>query len=399
VSTSTAMSAALQSLRYKRGSLQVLDQLKVPQSKEYVDVPDAEAAWKVVKSMQVRGAPLIAIVSALGLAVEAERPRDISKETPQAAAAWLRERTARLRTSRPTAVNLFKAMDELEGIINEATKASRNDQSVTAADVYAAYIEAAEAMLDADVSANKSIGEHGADAILKSMEANGAGSRGAKILTICNTGSLATAGWGTALGIIRSVHARGRLDHAYALETRPYNQGARLTAFELVEDKIPGTLVCDSMAAALMQRKGIDACVVGADRVAANGDTANKIGTYGLSVIARHHGVPFYVAAPTTTLDAKTPSGAEIPIEERPGDELACLSMNGKTQRLAPEGILVWNPAFDVTPHNLISGVVTERGLVPSENRETGKDSGFGVAAFLADTETSAAKRRKTGSA
>lgn len=153
-------------------------------------------------------------------------------------------------------------------------------------------------MLAEDVTSNKAIGDFGADAVLAAMHAKGRQGSGARVLTICNTGSLATAGWGTALGIVRSLHARDRLEQVYALETRPYNQGARLTAFEFVEDNLPGTLVCDSMAAALMQRQGIDACVVGADRVAANGDTANKIGTYGLSVIARHHGVPFFRCSP-----------------------------------------------------------------------------------------------------
>jgi len=220
-------------------------------------------------------------------------------------------------------------------------------------------------MLAEDVAANRAIGEAGADAVLAAMERAGRAGGGARVLTICNTGSLATAGWGTALGVIRSLHARGRLERAYALETRPYNQGARLTAFELVEDGLPGTLICDSMAAALMRSCGVDACVVGADRVAANGDTANKIGTYGLSVIARHHCVPLFVAVPTTSLAPKTATGAEIPIEERPADELCCMKFNGELHRVPPQGIDVWNPAFDVTPADLIEGLVTERGLIP----------------------------------
>ncbi|CAE8708665.1 unnamed protein product [Polarella glacialis] len=347
-----------ESLRYARGSLQVLDQLKVPQAKEYIEVPDADAAWHVVRSMQVRGAPLIAIVSALGLAVEATA-RMGKAVAPKDAGGFLRERMQFLRTSRPTAVNLFNAMEALEAVVAAAIATC-----TTAEEIYLAYVKAAEDMLAEDVRANKTIGDAGADAILADMEAAGRGGSGARVLTICNTGSLATAGWGTALGIIRSLHARGKLEQAFASETRPYNQGARLTAFELVEEGIPGTLVCDSMVASLMQRKGIDACVVGADRVAANGDTANKIGTYGMAVIARHHGVPFYVAAPTTTLDPKTLTGSDIPIEERPADELTCLKLGGQTHRLAAPGIGVWNPAFDVTPAPLITGVVTEWGLI-----------------------------------
>eukprot|EP00929_Paragymnodinium_shiwhaense_P009895 TRINITY_DN11428_c0_g1_i1.p1 TRINITY_DN11428_c0_g1~~TRINITY_DN11428_c0_g1_i1.p1 ORF type:complete len:378 (-),score=97.33 TRINITY_DN11428_c0_g1_i1:492-1625(-) len=375
------MPSALESLTYKRGSMQVLDQLKVPQKKEYIDVPDATMAWTVVRSMQVRGAPLIAMVSALGLAVEVtKRPKG---ESAEAVKKWLREKTAYLRTSRPTAVNLFKAMDELEALIDSsASKAGATGDSV-----YEAYVVAAEKMLEDDVAANKAIGDHGADAILASMELSGKKDTKAKVLTVCNTGSLATAGWGTALGVIRSLNARGKLDMAYACETRPYNQGTRLTAFELVQDKIPGTLVCDSMAAALMQRKGIDAVVVGADRVAENGDTANKIGTYMLSILAKHHGVPFYVAAPTTTLDPKTASGADIPIEERPAEEMTSIKIDGVLHRIAPEGIACWNPAFDVAPAELIAGIVTEEGLITK-----GSDKKrFHVADFMNECS----KRRK----
>jgi len=386
--------AALQSLRYSRGSLSVLDQLKVPQVKEYIAVKDAEAAWTVVKTMQVRGAPLIAMVSALGLAVEAEARRTSTPALAEAAAAaaWLKQKTQYLRTSRPTAVNLFNAMEQLEAVIEKAAAAA----AASADAVLEAYVLAAEAMVAADVSDNKAIGEHGADAILEAMGKSGRGDKNARVLTICNTGSLATAGWGTALGIIRSLHQRGRLERAYALETRPYNQGARLTAFELVEEGIPGTLICDSMAAALMLRKGVDACVVGADRVAANGDTANKIGTYALSVIAKHHGVPFFVASPSTTLDPKTASGADIKIEERPAEELFYIDIagGGGRQRIAAEGIEAWNPSFDVAPASLITGIVTERGGI----EEATSGGGFDIPGFLAKqgAEDPEAKRRKT---
>lgn len=383
------MPDSLKSMRYSRGSLEVLDQLKVPQVKEYIPVPDSAAAWAVVKSMQVRGAPLIAIVSALGLAVEAEGKRKGSDLADAAAgAAWLKKQMQYLRTSRPTAVNLFNAMEELDAVVDQAAAAP----SASVGSILEAYILAAERMLDRDVSDNKAIGEHGADAILQAMEKNGRAGKPARVLTICNTGSLATANWGTALGIIRSLQKRGCLERAYALETRPYNQGARLTAFELVEEGMPGTLICDSMAAALMRTKGVDACVVGADRVAANGDTANKIGTYGLSVIAKHHGVPFFVAAPSTTLDGKTASGDEIKIEERPAEELLSIDIGGELRRIAAQGIEAWNPAFDFAPCSLITGIITERGAIP--HQAPPNEGQFDVKGFLSNGHGDA-KRRK----
>jgi len=230
---------------------------------------------------------------------------------------------------------------------------------------------------------NKAIGEAGADAVLSAMKKAGRGDRKARVVTICNTGSLATTGWGTALGVIRSLHARDKLEHVYCLETRPYNQGSRLTAFEIVTDKLPGTLICDSMAASLMLRKGVDACVVGADRVVSNGDTANKIGTYSLSILAQYHKVPFFVALTTTGIDLTKATGQEIPIEDRPADELRCLA----GQRLAPENISVWNPAFDVTPASLITGIVTERGSI--------KKAADGVAFDVASVMVSPSESRK----
>jgi len=262
--------------------------------------------------MQVRGAPLIAIVAALGLAVAAERKR-AEFGTAAAAAAFLHESFAHLRTSRPTAVNLFIATDELK----EAVLQLESAQGATATSVIDGYIAAAERMLELDIQTNKAIGDFGAKKILEISQRDKI-----RVLTICNTGSLATAGYGTALGVIRSLHALGKLEHVYALETRPYNQGARLTAFEIVQDGLPGTLIADSMAAALIAVKGVDVVVVGADRVASNGDTANKIGTYQLAITAKYHGIPFFTAAPTTTLDLKMASGAEIHVEERPAVEL-----------------------------------------------------------------------------
>jgi eIF-2B alpha/beta/delta-like uncharacterized protein len=222
------------------------------------------------------------------------------------------------------------------------------------------YITEAEQMLSADVATNISIGNFGAAKILEMT-----GKASIKVMTICNTGSLATAGYGTALGVVRSLHTLERLDHVYACETRPYNQGARLTTFEIVQDKLPGTLITDSMASYLMATKGVDCVVVGADRVAANGDTANKIGTYQLAIAAQYHGIPFFVAAPTTTLDPHTSDGSKIHIEERPESELTTIF----GQKIAPDGIKAWNPAFDVTPSHLIAGVITERGVVGQSSK------------------------------
>jgi S-methyl-5-thioribose-1-phosphate isomerase len=224
-------------------------------------------------------------------------------------------------------------------------------------------------MLEKDLADNRAIGAFGAE-IFK-----GAPARSLRLLTHCNTGSLATVGYGTALGVIRALQERQQLVHAYATETRPYNQGARLTAFELAFEKIPSTLITDSMVSFLMSREKIDAVVVGADRVVANGDTANKVGTYQLAIAAQYHGVPFYVAAPLTSIDTSLTDGSQIHIEERPAHELTHIF----GQRIAAEGIGVWNPSFDVTPAKLISGIITEHGVV-HRNKTTGR---IDVASFV----------------
>lgn len=302
----------MESLRYKRGSLSVIDQLKLPHELEYVDIVNSQDAWGVIRSMQVRGAPLIAIVAALGLAVELERSRATFTEVGTTAAFML-ERMVHLRTSRPTAVNLFVATDELTKLVHRLS--TEPDATVTS--LLDGFISAAEKMLEDDIAANRSIGDFGAKKILEIS-----GRSKIRVLTICNTGSLATAGYGTALGVVRALHEMGKLEHVYACETRPYNQGARLTAFEIVQDGLPGTLIADSMASYLMSVKGVDCVVVGADRVAGNGDTANKIGTFQLAIAAKYHGIPFFAAVPTTTLDLTMASGAEIHVEERPAIEM-----------------------------------------------------------------------------
>ncbi|KAF1914965.1 hypothetical protein BDU57DRAFT_501778 [Ampelomyces quisqualis] len=364
----------LQAIKYARGQLEILDQLKLPHAEEYDHMYSSTDAWHAIKEMRTRGAPAIAIVAALSLAVELSNMKLPS--LAEDVQVFITEKLDYLVTSRPTAVNLADAAGKLRTITNEAAaRDGANGDSVRDA-----YVAAAEQMLVDDVSDNENIGKHGAEWILKN---SAAGKKGpVSMLTHCNTGSLATAGYGTALGVIRSLHSAGNLKHAFCSETRPYNQGSRLTAFELVHDQIPATLVTDSMAAALLRLRGgsenIAGIVVGADRVAANGDTANKIGTYSLAILAKHHGIKFLVAAPRTTIDLTTKSGADIVIEERPGKEVTLVKgprHDGvtldlgvvETISIAASGIDVWNPAFDVTPADLIDGIITEVGVVEKD--------------------------------
>lgn len=362
------MSFALESLKYKRGELTVIDQLKLPSELEYLPVRTAEDAWQVIRTMQVRGAPLIAIVAALGLAVHVNSER-VSFSTVAAAKAFLLEKIEYLRTSRPTAVNLFVATDELRALV----ESSSSKDTVTVQSLTEDYILAAESMLSKDIATNKSIGRYGAEKIIEIT-----GKDRVKVLTICNTGSLATAGYGTALGVIRSLREMGKLEHVYACETRPYNQGARLTAFEIVQDNLPGTLIADSMASYLMATSGVDCVVVGADRVAANGDTANKIGTYQLAIAAKYHNVPFFAAVPSTTFDVSIPNGSKIHVELRPAVELT--SIFGT--KIAPDGINAWNPSFDVTPCSLIRGIITELGVAETAP-DAGSDGIIDIPSFL----------------
>ncbi|EGD74153.1 methylthioribose-1-phosphate isomerase [Salpingoeca rosetta] len=338
----------LEAIRYRDGQLSIINQLKLPLVTEYDAISSVQDGWDAIREMRVRGAPAIAIVAALSLAVELHKRTFASAGD---AAAFIKTSLDHLRTSRPTAVNLFEAANKLEAL--SAKLAAQ--EGATAQQVVAGTLAKIEGMMAADIADNRAIGKHGAEAILAKT-----GKDKVRILTHCNTGSLATAQYGTALGVIRCLHELGSLDHAFCTETRPYNQGARLTAYELVTEKIPSTLVADSMVSVLMKEKDISAVVVGADRVVANGDTANKIGTYQIAIAAKHHGVPFYVAAPITSVDLDLPDGSHIVIEERKGDELTHIF--GK--RLAAPGINTWNPAFDVTPASLITGIVTERGVV-----------------------------------
>lgn len=350
----------LQSIRYSRGRLQLLDQRKLPHDSVYIDIQDSTAGWHAIRDMVVRGAPAIAISAALSLAVEVANlgPVDWSVND---AISFLQKRLEFLVSSRPTAVNLSDAATKLNDVVLKAANAMSKPEAL-----FQAYIEAAEVMLMADINDNKAIGSNGAKFILCQNQKR----QNLHVLTHCNTGSLATAGYGTALGVIRALHSEGLLETAFCTETRPYNQGSRLTAYELIHEHIPAVLVADSAAAALQKSGRVDAIVVGADRIAENGDTANKIGTYNLAISAFHHGVPFYVAAPLTSVDLSLSSGEQIIIEERSPKELTH-ALGGQGQQVAPSGISVWNPAFDVTPANLITAIITEKGVITKKDSST----------------------------
>lgn len=346
---------SLEAILYDGGKkrLGILDQLLLPERHCYIPITGVQRACKAIKDMQVRGAPAIAIVGMLALGLElAEKPGQPIEPLIEA-----------LVSSRPTAVNLRNACEQVKEIIAEQTKNGTSQQEQATR-----VKEFAEKLLAEDLKINLAIGEHGADRILQSLKEEEK-QRPVTVVTICNTGSLATSGYGTALGVIRSLHKRNRLEMVYFLETRPYNQGSRLTAYELLSlltaYQIPSTLICDSMAGWLMRKRRVDAVIVGADCVARNGDVANKIGTYALAVLAKHHGVQFYAAVPTTTINGRIASGEEIVIEERPAEEMTQI----RGVPIAPTDVRCWNPAFDVTPAELISGgIITEKGVFPPEN-------------------------------
>ncbi|GAO20050.1 uncharacterized protein UV8b_02113 [Ustilaginoidea virens] len=361
--------SALQAVRYTRGKLQVLDQLRLPHEFHYDDVSTRQEAFDSIATMRVRGAPAIAIVASLGLAVEFSKG-SVPGNTPQEVISHIDEALDYLKQSRPTAVDLTNAINQLKARIRASADTKES--------IVEAFVTEAEQILDKDLKTNLAIGDHGAEWLEAHVKASP--ENPVSVLTHCNTGSLATSGHGTALGIIRTLRANGQLRHAFCTETRPYNQGSRLTAFELVYEGIPSTLITDSMAASLFRtkkaEKNIAAVIVGADRVVRNGDTANKIGTYQLAVLAKHHGIKFMVAAPTTSIDLETETGDDIKIEERKGHELtqvtgAVIKADGSVDEsckvrvaTADQRIDVWNPAFDVTPAELIDAVVTERGTV-----------------------------------
>jgi len=330
---------AFRSIEWKESALWLLDQRALPKETVYLEFKDYREVAEAIKSMIVRGAPAIGAAAAYGLALAANASKATSgqqlREELQTAADVL-------RASRPTAVNLFWAIDR---VLNKVSSL----ESADAQSIRQAILNEAHLIAEEDIRANKQIGNNALPLIPNP----------AKILHHCNTGSLATVDYGTALGIIRSAHESGKQVHVYLDETRPRLQGARLSAWELSQLGIPHTVIVDGASGFLMKKVGIDLCVVGADRIAANGDTANKIGTYNLAIVAKEHGVPFYVAAPTSTIDLSIPSGEHIPIEIRDRNEIALVG----NEQVMPEGSAVLNYAFDVTPAQYITAIITEVGI------------------------------------
>ncbi|HAU31582.1 MAG: Methylthioribose-1-phosphate isomerase [Desulfotomaculum sp. 46_296] len=332
----------MDTMRWEKDSLLLLDQTKLPQKVEYLKCKDYQTVAKAIRDLSVRGAPAIGVAAAYGLVLGlSEKQFNTSEDFIAEAKRIARE----LWLTRPTAVNLRWALERMLQKMNEA-----NAASLTPAQLKNMLLQEAHAILSDDVNANKAIGNYG-EKLIPDM---------ARILTHCNAGALATAGYGTALGVIRAAKEAGKEISVFADETRPLLQGARLTAWEMVQEKIPVTLITDNMAASLMAQQMVDLVIVGADRIASNGDTANKIGTYGVALLAREHKIPFYVAAPVSTVDLKIKQGKDIPIEER--NYLEVTHILG--QMIAPEGVKVWNPAFDVTPNLLITAIITERGVI-----------------------------------
>jgi methylthioribose-1-phosphate isomerase len=319
----------------------MIDQRKLPSQEVYVRCKTPAEVARAIKTMVIRGAPAIGVAAAMGVAIGVRRSQSTGT---QKLAAEFYKTCELLAATRPTAVNLFWAIERMKRSFASAVAAGESvDQIKDRLD------REAQAIHDEDVASCRAMGAYGAEVVPAE----------ATILTHCNAGALATAGYGTALGVIRGAVERGKRVAVVADETRPFLQGARLTAWELVRDGIPTTVITDNMAGAIMRTGQIDLVVVGADRIAANGDTANKIGTYSVAVLAKEHDIPFYVAAPLSTIDLNTPDGTSIPIEERNSREVTHL---GGSQ-LTPVGALIRNPAFDVTPCKLITGIITERGI------------------------------------
>ncbi len=338
------VSGTVATMRWTGDCLELLDQRVLPERVEYRSCASAADVAAAIRTMVVRGAPAIGCAAAYGAALEARRLRDDAGAFHAGLDAGLEQ----LAASRPTAVNLFWALARVRALVR--ANAQRPPQAIAAL-----LADEAVAIHAADVRVNRAIGAHGA-ALLRD---------GCRVLTHCNAGALATGGYGTALGVVRAAHAAGKAVQVFADETRPFLQGARLTAWELLQDGIAVTLITDSAAGFLMSRGEIDAVIVGADRVAANADVVNKIGTYTVAVVARRHGIPLYVACPLASVDLEVADGQQIPLEERPGDEVR--GFGGTSW--APAGVAVRNPSFDVTPAELVTALVTEHGVVFAPDR------------------------------
>lgn len=339
-------SEAVETLRWRNGRLEMIDQRVLPARFEYLAYDNAASVAEGIRSMVVRGAPAIGVAAAYGVALEAIKMRNApagARSVAMAAAFDV------LAASRPTAVNLFWALKRMRALWDRFSGNS-GDEAANA------LLAEAHEVLAEDIRINRAMGAFGAELLAD----------GARVLTHCNAGALATAGHGTALGVIRSAVETGKKISVIADETRPFLQGARLTAWEMVQEKIPVTLITDNMAGFMMSRGEVDSVIVGTDRVAANGDVANKIGTYMVAVLAQRHGIPFYVACPLSTIDLDIPNGDAIPIEERAPSEV----MGFRDCHWAAEGVVIRNPAFDVTPAELVTALITEKGIVKQPNRQ-----------------------------
>lgn len=338
----------LDTIRWDGDAVALLDQRILPTREEYLSCRSAEEVAAAIKDMVVRGAPAIGVTAAMGIALglklasQSSAPGDEGEKDEKTLRASMDQVCELMRMTRPTAVNLFWAIERMKSRFEELIPAGRERL------VEGLEQEAIE-ILKEDIAINRRMGKHGAELVPD----------GARVLTHCNAGALATAGYGTALGVIRAAVESGKKVEVYVDETRPLLQGARLTTWELAKDGIPVTLITDNMAGHLMAKKKIDLVVVGSDRIAANGDVANKIGTYSVAVLAREHGIPFYAVAPTSTFDLSIPSGDQIPIEQRNPEEVTHI----EGVQIAPDGIGVENPAFDVTPNRYVTAIVCENGV------------------------------------
>jgi methylthioribose-1-phosphate isomerase len=334
-------------VEWKDGAVCLLDQSRLPEQVEFVMCRDYQTVARAIRELKVRGAPALGVTAAMGVALGVQSIQASNYDGFVKGALAICDHLA---ATRPTAVNLFWALDRMKRKLADL-------RSLPVENIKRELMKDSQAILDEDIELCRTMGRHGAELIQD----------GQTILTHCNAGALATAGYGTALGVVRAAWESGKKIKVIADETRPVLQGARLTAWELMQDKIPVTLITDNMAGALMRQGKIQVCVVGADRIAANGDVANKIGTYSVAVLAKAHGIPFYVAAPYSTIDLGTRSGQDIPIEQRNPEEV--IRVHGGDP-IAPSGVEVFNPAFDVTPADLVTGIITERGVFkPGELR------------------------------
>jgi len=327
-------------VEWKDGAVRLLDQSRLPGEVVFLNCRNYQEVGQAIRELKVRGAPAIGVTAAMGIALGAQT---LSGSEYDDFATGVEAICGDLAATRPTAVNLFWAIERMKQRL-------RDLQGKPVHEIKEELVRESQRILEEDIALNRAMGQYGAELIRD----------GQTILTHCNAGALATAGFGTALGVIRAAWAQGKQISVVADETRPVLQGARLTAWELMQDQIPVTLITDSMAGAVMRRGLVHLCIVGADRIAANGDVANKIGTYSVAVLAKAHGIPFYVAAPWSTIDLKTPTGDKIPIEQRAPSEVS--SIHGGPA-IAPHGVNILNPAFDVTPAEYITAIITERGV------------------------------------